>query len=85
MNAILTEVNLDLSKIADVELAGIDMGDAPDFCDAYIIEAWTPAEDGVTGGNKPQFSGWRMLTDAELDWLNEQREFVLAQVEKFIH
>lgn len=52
---------LDYSKIEDVELDGIDTNDYPDFSDAYIASA---TYDG------------REMTDAELDVLNDNRDYV---------
>ncbi len=61
-----------LDKVCDVELDGIDAADCPDFCDAYISRAWLelPDANGATETFKGKF--FRELTDAELDWLNEQ-------------
>ena len=50
-------------EIMDVEVDGIDMGDYPKLCDAYISRAvW-----GDTGEE---------LTDSEIEELNENYEFV---------
>ena len=32
----MTKVELDYSKVHDIEVDGIDTRDYPDFCDAYI-------------------------------------------------
>lgn len=67
---------LDINKIVDVEMDGIDMHDYPEFSDAYVSRAWYPAVPNPRTG-KPE--DWRELTDDELDWLNsapEAREFV---------
>lgn len=61
---------LDYSKIDDVEVDGIDGRDAPDFCDAFIASA--------------TYKG-RKMTEAELDRLNEDRDFVYEQVEKHLY
>lgn len=50
-----------------VEVEGIDMRDAPDFCDAFI----SYAEWSDTG---------EPLTDDELEELNEDSEFVYSKV-----
>jgi hypothetical protein len=60
---------LDYSKIDDVEIEGIDYGDSPDFCDAYVSRARY---------DDPKH-GYRQLTDDELesldvDWVHEQVE-----------
>ena len=52
---------MELDKISNIELGGIDTNDYPDFCDAFIESAEI---DGVE------------LTDAELDELNCNRDFV---------
>ena len=52
---------MELDKITNIELGGIDTNDYPDFCDAFIESAEI---DGVE------------LTDAELDELNCNSEFV---------
>ena len=52
---------MELDKITNIELGGIDTNDYPDFCDAFIESAEI---DGVK------------LTDSELDELNCNRDFV---------
>jgi hypothetical protein len=52
---------MELDKISNIELGGIDTNDYPDFCDAYIISAEI---DGVE------------LTDAEIEELNCDSSFV---------
>ena len=52
---------MELDRISNIELGGIDTNDYPDFCDAFIESAEI---DGVE------------LTDAELDELNCNSEFV---------
>ena len=52
---------MELDKITNIELGGIDTNDYPDFCDAFIESAEI---DGVE------------LTDAELEELNCNSEFV---------
>lgn len=56
---------MDTSKLQNIEIAGIDTGDYPDFCDAYI--AYAEDQNGTP------------LTEDELDILNENREFVDAE------
>ena len=58
--------------ITDVEVEDIDTTDAPDFCDAYIASArW---ED--TG---------ELLSDPELEELNDDRDLVYDAVLKVIY
>ena len=52
---------MELDKITNIELGGIDTNDYPDFCDAFIESAEI---DGVE------------LTDEELYELNCNRDFV---------
>ena len=52
---------MELDRISNIELGGIDHNDYPDFCDAFIESA---EYDGVK------------LTDSELDELNCNRDFV---------
>jgi hypothetical protein len=65
-------ITLDYSKVHDIQVNGIDTRDYPDFCDAYIAGATIELEDGT----------FRDATDAELDELNSDRDFVYEQVEK---
>ena len=66
---------LDYSKVHDIEVDGIDTRDYPDFCDAYIAGATIELEDGT----------FRDATDAELDELNEDSDFVYAAVENYLY
>ncbi len=59
-------ISLDYSLIADVEVEDIDMRDAPDFVDAFISSA--------------SYNG-REMTDAELDVLNEDQDYVYQAVQ----
>lgn len=52
---------MDLSKIDNIEFDGINHGDYPDFCDAFISSA------GLNGSP---------MTDNDLDILNENSEFI---------
>ena len=63
-------MKLDYSKIEDVEVEGIDFNDAPDFCDAFISRA---TYDG------------REMTEDELEALNENSDYVYAQVMKRLY
>jgi hypothetical protein len=52
---------MELDKITNIELGGIDTNDYPDFCDAYIVSA--------------EYNGVE-LTDAEIEELNCDSSFV---------
>ncbi len=58
---------LDLSKVDNVKVGGIDTEDYPDFCDAYVESA--------------DYNGVPM-TENQLEMLNEQRDFVYESVNK---
>ena len=55
-----------MKKATNIELDGIDSNDFPDFCDAFILSA--DHEDGSP------------FTDAELETLNDDVDFVHEQV-----
>lgn len=63
-------INLDYSKISNVEVENIDFLDLPDFCDAYISYA--------------EYDG-RPMTEEELEVLNEDRDFVYEAVINHIY
>ena len=56
---------MDLNKIENIEVDGIDTADYPDFCDAYIAAA--------------EYNG-KKLTDEQLDFLNDNSNFVYSCV-----
>lgn len=56
---------MDLTKVDNIELDGIDTKDYPDFSDAFISAA--------------DYDG-REMTDEELEELNEEYDFVHEQV-----
>lgn len=58
-------MTLDYSKISEVQVADIDMRDAPDYCDAFIESAAYMGRD---------------MTEEELEALNEDRDFVYEAV-----
>ena len=58
-------MNLDYTKIEDVEVDGIDTSDYPDFCDAYIAAA--------------TYKG-RAMTDQELGALNEDGSYIYDRI-----
>ena len=53
---------IDLGDIYDIEIAGIDDRDYPDFVDAYLVSGTVATESGEI----------RLLTDEELDYVNEE-------------
>lgn len=57
----MTKIELDYNKISNVYVAGLDMEDYGDFCDAYIESA--------------DYDG-REMTEEELEVLNEDSSFV---------
>lgn len=63
-------IKLDYSKIEDVEIDGLDYSDAPDFCDAYVASA--------------TYQG-REMTDAELDTLNNDGDYIYEQTMRRIY
>ncbi len=54
-------MKLDYTLIDDIEVDGLDYKDAPDFCDAFIASATYNGRD---------------MTEAELDALNEDSQYV---------
>ena len=58
-------MEIDFSKISNVDIDGIDHKDAPDYCDAFI-------------GSCDYMD--RIATDEELDLINENSEFIHEQV-----
>jgi hypothetical protein len=65
----MNKIILDYSKITDVEVEGIDYSDYPDFCDAYISDA--------------MYKG-RLITDEELEVLNEDTDYVYDAVITYV-
>lgn len=62
-----SHINLDITKLKDIEVGNVDKSDYPDFVDAYVVSAVYPIVNNPKG---PQ--DWRELTDIELDWLNNE-------------
>jgi hypothetical protein len=56
---------MDYSKIHNIVFDGIDYGDHPDYCDAFILDCEI---DGVDA------------TDEELEEINENRDFVYEKL-----
>lgn len=63
-------MELDYSKISNVQVAGINTKDYPDFCDAYIEDA--------------DYDG-QPMTDEQLELINQDGDFVYEQVMKHIY
>lgn len=81
---------LELINICDVTVDGINHRDYPDYCDAYISDAWvqidsTEYETTHLPVERKGDKYFRQLSEKELDWLNEHREFVYTFVEKHIY
>ena len=55
--------------ISNIEFDGVNVFDAPDFCDAFICSA---DKDG------------RPITNDELDELNKDRDFVLTELYNYL-
>lgn len=66
----MKKIELDYSKIEDVEVDGIDTKDAPDFCDAFISSATYKGRD---------------MAETELDVLNQDSDYVYRKVEERIY
>lgn len=67
------KLNIDLTQVSDVAVAGINHNDAPDYVDAYI--------ESADIGNRP-------ATEAELNALNDDPAYAdwkYAQLEKALH
>jgi hypothetical protein len=58
---------IDVLKLHDVQVAGIDHRDHPDYCDAYIETAFITEPDGTV----------RELTESEIEEVNQDHEFIL--------
>ena len=50
-------MNLDLSKIEDIEFDGINHDDYPDYCDAFVTSATYKGRD---------------LSEEELEWVGDE-------------
>jgi hypothetical protein len=56
---------IDKKQVSNIKFGGIDHGDHPDYCDAFIESA---DHEG------------REMTDEEIELLNEDRDFVLERL-----
>jgi hypothetical protein len=63
------KLELDYSKISDIEIENIDYSDYPDFCDAYISDATYDGEP---------------ISNEQLEQLNSDTSFVYDEVIKRI-
>lgn len=63
------KLELDYSKISDIEIENIDYSDYPDFCDAYISDATYDGEP---------------ISNEQLEQLNYDTSFVYDEVIKRI-
>jgi hypothetical protein len=63
------KIELDYTKISDIEIENIDHSDYPDFCDAYISDATYDGEQ---------------MSNEQLEQLNYDTSFVYDQVIKRI-
>ena len=63
------KIELDYSKISDIEIENIDYSDYPDFCDAHISDATYDGEP---------------MSNEQLEQLNYDTSFVYDQVIKRI-
>ena len=63
-------MNIDFTKIDNVQVGGIQGWDAPDFCDAYIESCDI---DGIPA------------TDEQLDFINNNSDFVYEKVMKTLY
>ena len=64
-------MNLDLSKIEDIEFDGINHEDYPDFCDAFISSATYQNRD---------------MTEEELEVLDEEyRDWVYEKLMDYLY
>jgi hypothetical protein len=72
--------NIDLAKINNIEFAGIDNKDYPDYVDSYIssaaIEITLQEYNLCQGSNQVAINGkyFRDLTDTELEYIQDNHE-----------
>ena len=66
----VNNMNIDFTKIDNVQVGGIQGWDAPDFCDAYIESCDI---DGIPA------------TDEQLDLINNNSDFVYEKVMKTLY
>jgi len=85
-------MNIDLSKITDIEFDGIDHKDYPEYCNAYInkasIEITLQEYNLCQGSNQVSYDGryYRNLTDTELEYIQDNHgDWVYEKLWNFIH
>jgi len=66
----VNNMNIDFTKIDNVQVGGIQGWDAPDFCDAYIESCDI---DGIPA------------TDEQLDFINSNSDFIHEKVMKALY
>ncbi len=62
--------SVDHSKVTNIQFEDVDHSDAPDYCDAYIVSA--------------EYEGGEM-TEAQLELLNEDKDFVHSKLLEWLH
>ena len=63
-------MNIDLTKLTELEFDGIDHNDYPDYCDAFLSYAYYID---------------RKLTDEEIDYINDNHcEFINENIYDYI-
>jgi hypothetical protein len=62
--------DMDPAEIRELQWDGIDHRDAPDYCDAYVMDATYMGED---------------LTEEQLDELNDDRDFVYERLMDYLN
>ena len=64
-------MNLDLSKVEDIEFEGINHDDYPDYCDAFVTSATYKGRD---------------LSEEELEWVgDEHSDWVYEKLMDYLH
>ena len=61
---------MDLQKISNIEIEGIDYSDYPRFCDAFIVSA--------------EYDG-KEMTEKQLDEINENSDFIHESLQKQLY
>ena len=65
------KMNLDLSKIEDIEFDGINHDDYPDYCDAFVTAATYKGRD---------------LSEEELEWVGDEHgDWVYEKLMDYLH
>jgi hypothetical protein len=84
--------NIDLAKINNIEFAGIDNKDYPDYCDSYIssaaIEITLQEYNLCQGSNQVAINGkyFRDLTDTELEYIRDNhKDWFYDRLMSYLH